>query len=75
MTHIPTPPETDEAPIQPDHQAGAFTNCLCPDCQEKRLGPAEDHRLYTPHDMADAWRDGWQAGHRRGQQAPGKEAL
>jgi hypothetical protein len=62
--HIPTVPGDPEAEavIAPDHAAGAWTNCTCSDCQEKRIGPAEDHRLYTPHDMADAWMLGYQYG-------------
>ena len=49
----------------PDHQEGAVTNCECSDCREKRL--ADDrHRMYTPHDMADAWSRGWHSGFEKG---------
>ena len=63
--HIPTPPETDEAPVQPDQQEGAFTNCQCGDCRERRLLDERNAR-YTPHDMADAWSDGWHTGFEKG---------
>ena len=64
--HTPTDPDDPdaEAEIAPDHAAGAFTNCECAHCRERRL--ADDrHHLYTPHDMADAFTLGWQRGYLR----------
>jgi hypothetical protein len=63
MTHIPTPPDTDVPPIEPDHQEGAFTNCECTACREFRL--ADERIVYTAHEMADAWSQGWHAGYQR----------
>ena len=67
MGHVPTVPNDPEveAPVQPDQQEGAFTNCDCSGCREKRLGD-ERHQLYTPHDMCDAWRQGWAQGFEKG---------
>lgn len=60
--HTPTLPGEDvEAVIMPDHQPGAWTNCFCSSCMERRL--ADDrNNTYTPHDMADAFTQGWQRG-------------
>lgn len=55
----------DEAVHEPDTHDGAVTNCECADCREIRLGD-ERNRLYTPHDMADAWSRGWHEGFIKG---------
>lgn len=72
-THTPSPPGVDEPYVQPDTQAGAFTNCECVDCREKRLADTRD-QIYTPHDMADAytagWRDGFVSGAAVGRRLP-----
>lgn len=55
--HIPSPPDM-EAPIQPDHAQGAWTNCECSLCRERRL--LDDcNNFYTPHDMVDAFTRGY----------------
>lgn len=63
-THIPTPPGAEPV-IAPDQQEGAWTNCECSDCRERRLRDERD-ATYTPHDMADAFTQGWQRGFEKG---------
>jgi hypothetical protein len=62
--HIPSPPDMDGV-IAPDHSEGSFTNCDCTLCREKRLLD-DRNNIYTPHDMADTWTDGWKTGFARG---------
>ncbi len=55
--HIQTPPGETDAPIEPDTAVGAYTNCDCSDCRERRLLD-DRNAFYTPHDMADAFTQG-----------------
>jgi hypothetical protein len=61
MPHIPYLTVDGEELLTPDTAEGAYVGCDCEDCREARLADP-DRIYYSAHEMADAWKAGWDQG-------------